>query len=101
MRNDFRLISPAICCFALCFLSAGPLFADDPDLAEALFNALAAWVPDNAAIYLDTPETNPAAVMLAERHGMTVVFETARMYAGCAPDLPMRRVFGVTTFELG
>ena len=79
----------------------GPLFADEPDLAEALFNALAAWVPDNAAIYLDTPETNPAAVMLAERHGMTVVFETARMYAGCAPDLPMRRVFGVTTFELG
>jgi hypothetical protein len=32
---------------------------------------------------------------------MTVAFETARMYIGRAPDLPMRRVFGVTTFELG
>jgi ribosomal protein S18 acetylase RimI-like enzyme len=79
----------------------GPLFADDPDLAEALFNGLAACVPDNDAIYLDTPETNTAAVALAERHGMTVVFETARMYARCAPDLPARRIFGVTTFELG
>ncbi len=79
----------------------GPLFADDPELAEALFNGLAASVPDNAAIYLDTPETNPAAITLAKRHGMTIVFETARMYAGSAPDLPMPRLFGVTTFELG
>jgi ribosomal protein S18 acetylase RimI-like enzyme len=79
----------------------GPLFADDPELAEALFNRLAAGVPRDVAVYLDTPETNPAAVALAERRGMTVVFETARMYSGVAPDLPMRRLFGVTTFELG
>jgi len=79
----------------------GPLFADDPDLAEALFNGLAACVPDNDAIYLDTPETNPAGAALAGRHGMAVVFETARMYAGRAPDVPVRRLFGVTTFELG
>jgi ribosomal protein S18 acetylase RimI-like enzyme len=79
----------------------GPLFADDPGLAEALFNRLTASVPSGAPVYLDTPETNPAAVALAQRHGMTVVFETARMYAGRAPDVPMHRLFGVTTFELG
>jgi hypothetical protein len=79
----------------------GPLFADDPSLAEALFDGLAASVPGDAAIYLDVPETNPAAQALARRRGMTVAFETARMYAGRAPDLPIRRVFGVTTFELG
>jgi ribosomal protein S18 acetylase RimI-like enzyme len=79
----------------------GPLFADDPELAESLFNGLVASVPRDAAVFLDTPESNPAAVALAERHGMTVVFETARMYTGRAPDLPMRRLFGVTTFELG
>jgi hypothetical protein len=44
---------------------------------------------------------NPAAVALAERHRMTIVFETARMYIGRAPDVPMHRLFGVTTFELG
>jgi len=79
----------------------GPLFADDADLADALFNRLAASVPRNARLYLDTPETNPAAVALAKRHGMTVIFETARMYKGPAPELPVERIFGITTFELG
>jgi|GEM_PF-3130153 len=38
---------------------------------------------------------------LAKRHRMTVAFVTARMYVGRTPDLPMDRLFGVTTFELG
>ena len=79
----------------------GPLFADSPEEAEHLFQALKARVPKGTPIYLDTPAANPAAVELAERYGMTVVFETARMYRGQSPDLPMDRVFGVTTFELG
>jgi ribosomal protein S18 acetylase RimI-like enzyme len=32
---------------------------------------------------------------------MMVAFETARMYRGKCPDLPLSRLFGVTTFELG
>jgi hypothetical protein len=32
---------------------------------------------------------------------MTAVFETARMYTGQAPALPLDRIFGVTSFELG
>ena len=42
-----------------------------------------------------------AARLLVERHGMTPVFETARMYTGTAPTLPLERIFGVTSFELG
>lgn len=79
----------------------GPLFADDPECAQALLNALVATLPNDATYYLDVPETNSAALTLAEKHRMTVVFETARMYAGPAPDVPIHRVFGVTTFELG
>ena len=79
----------------------GPLFADDPSTAQALFDALYASVPAGASLYLDVPECNEAAVGLAQRAGMAVVFETARMYAGPAPDVPLERVFGVTTFELG
>jgi ribosomal protein S18 acetylase RimI-like enzyme len=79
----------------------GPMFADDAELAEALFVALQARMPQDATIFLDTPETNPAAIALAQRHGMTVSFETARMYTGNFPELPMLRMFGVTTFELG
>jgi ribosomal protein S18 acetylase RimI-like enzyme len=78
----------------------GPLFADDADIADALFQALAAQAP-GAAVYLDVPETNAAAVMLAERHGMQKVFETARMYTRQPPAVPIGRIFGVTTFELG
>jgi hypothetical protein len=29
------------------------------------------------------------------------VFETARMYTAGAPALPLHRLFGITTFELG
>ena len=79
----------------------GPLFADDASCAEALFHALTMRVPAGAEVFLDVPEPNPAAVALAERHGMSPVFETARMYAGPAPKLPLTKLFGVTTFELG
>ncbi|WP_028223381.1 GNAT family N-acetyltransferase [Paraburkholderia oxyphila] len=78
----------------------GPLFADDADVATGLLRALAARMPGEL-IVLDVPETNPAAVALAERHGMTSVFETARMYTKDAPAIAIDRVFGVTSFELG
>lgn len=79
----------------------GPLFADSSELAENLFLALKARAPESAPIFLDTPAVNAAAVALAKRHKMIVTFETARMYTGKSPDLPISRLFGVTTFELG
>jgi hypothetical protein len=79
----------------------GPLFADTPGYAEQLFLALKAAVPAGAPIFLDTPAVNAAAVELAKTYHMTPVFETARMYKGSAPVLPLDNIFGVTTFELG
>ena len=79
----------------------GPLFADSAEFAQALFKSLATHVEPGAAIYLDVAETNPAALELAQRHGMTRVFETARMYTGDAPPIATERLFGITTFELG
>jgi hypothetical protein len=79
----------------------GPLFADDASAAEHLFVALSGSVPQDAPIFLDVPTINPGAVALAERHGMRIVFETARMYTQENPSLPMDRLFGVTSFELG
>ncbi len=78
----------------------GPLFADTADVAERLFAALTGRLY-GARIYLDVPEPNAEAVALARRHGLTPVFETARMYRGPAPALPLARTFGITTFELG
>ncbi len=79
----------------------GPLFADTPEGAEALFQSLIAQVPSEQTVYLDVPEVNGAAITLAERHQMTRSFETARMYTQTPPALPLDRIFGVTTFELG
>lgn len=79
----------------------GPLFADSPEWAEILFNALLSRSAHGAPVFLDVPECNPAAVALAERNGMHMVFETARMYTGPAPDVATDRTYGVTTFELG
>jgi GNAT superfamily N-acetyltransferase len=78
----------------------GPLFADDAGIATGLVRALAARIPGEV-ITPDVPETNPAAVALAERHGMSSVFETARMYTKEVPAIAIDRVFGVTSFELG
>lgn len=78
-----------------------PLCAERLELAEALFAALIAQVPVGDPYYLDVPETNPAAVVLAERHGMQLSFETARMYTGPVPELPIQRIFGITSFEIG
>ncbi|ACA18617.1 GCN5-related N-acetyltransferase [Methylobacterium sp. 4-46] len=78
----------------------GPLFADAPHGADLLFRALVAQV-QGAPIFLDGPEPNGQALDLAARHGLSPVFETARMYRGSAPDLPLSRIYGITTFELG
>jgi len=78
----------------------GPLFADDEQIAEDLFNSLAGKV-NGETVFLDTPEANPAAIALAKRHDMRMVFETARMYTKMPYFLPVRRIFGVTSFELG
>lgn len=79
----------------------GPLFADTPELAEQLFLALKAKASVGAPVFLDTPQVNSAAIEMAQRHNMIVSFETARMYRGQPPALPLDRLFGVTTFELG
>ena len=80
----------------------GPLLADDPGVADALFAALCAQVPAGDAVYLDVPQPNAHAVALAKVHRMQGVFETARMYAGGpAPACELDRVYGITSFELG
>lgn len=79
----------------------GPLFADHAEHAEALFQALCGQAAAGDPVFLDLPEPHRAAVALAERHGMRIVFETARMYLGQAPALPLDATYGITTYELG
>jgi hypothetical protein len=78
----------------------GPLYADDEGVAQVLFLRLATYA-SGGSVFLDVPEPNAAALRLAERNGLKPVFETARMYTGPLPNIPLPRLFGVTSFELG
>ena len=78
----------------------GPLFAERPDTAHDIFHGLTSSAGEQP-VFLDVPEPNRQAVKLAESHGMVPVFETARMYLNGDPGLPLEKIFGVTSFELG
>jgi len=79
----------------------GPLFAESPELAFALFSDLGASVASGAPLFLDVPAVNPSAVRLAELNRMRPVFKTARMYNKEFPPLPLDSIYGITSFELG
>jgi GNAT superfamily N-acetyltransferase len=78
----------------------GPLFADTPEDAAALFDALAVSA-EGSTVMIDAPEPNRPALSLAASRGLTEVFETARMYTGPIRPVSGGKIFGVTTLELG
>lgn len=78
----------------------GPLFADNPEIADTLFKHLAQHAKGQN-IFLDIPENNEAAVELTNRYKMVKVFATARMYLKEQPKLPINEIYGITSFELG
>ncbi|HEX7017852.1 MAG TPA: GNAT family N-acetyltransferase [Patescibacteria group bacterium] len=79
----------------------GPLFANNEEVADKLFRRMRAFVGKGTAIFFDVPEVNKKAVKLAEKYNMKPMFQTARMYTKDAPNVPLEKIFGVTTFELG
>lgn len=78
----------------------GPLFADTETNADLIFRKLATMA-GGGPVFLDIPEPNAAAKALCDRYNLKPVFETARMYRGPLPDLPISQIYGITTFELG
>ncbi len=79
----------------------GPLFADTPQAAEALFDALTATVDPAADVFFDVPEPRHAAHALATAHGLSPQSHTVRMYTGQVPPSDRNRTFAVTSLELG
>lgn len=77
----------------------GPVFASDQATARNLILDLAAGM--NGTVALDIPQANQSAVDLLTGFGMKRSFETTRMYRGPAPALPLDRIYGITSLELG
>lgn len=78
----------------------GPLFADNLKVAEELYKTCLNSAKEEE-VYLDIPVVNKNAVDLISKYNATYVFECARMYYGKPPDIDIRKVFGITSFELG
>lgn len=77
-----------------------PLFADTSEIAEELLKACSS-AAKGEYFYLDIPIVNEAARELVKKYKMEYVFECARMYYGTPPNVPVNKIFGITTFELG
>lgn len=78
----------------------GPLFADNYEVAEALYKACLNAAPSEP-VYLDIPVINEDANKLIKVYNAKYTFECARMYYGNFPKIATNKVFGITTFELG
>lgn len=100
MMHEGRLVGYGVLRPCQTGYKIGPLFADNRSTAEKLFQSLASQVTGET-IFLDVPEPNRAALALADEHGMTPVFETARMYSATPPPIALDEVFGITSYELG
>jgi hypothetical protein len=78
----------------------GPLFANEPDIAEALYGALCNHAI-GAPVALDILEPNQPAMNFAARLGMERGFTCERMYLKGDPGLPLDKIYGITSFEAG
>lgn len=79
----------------------GPLIAHDARTAKKLLQACLNASEAGETFYLDVPEPNAAALQLTNEYNMRMVFETGRMYNGKKPDVPLQKIYGITSFELG
>ncbi|MFJ6811666.1 GNAT family N-acetyltransferase [Streptomyces anulatus] len=79
----------------------GPLFADTPEDAAALFDALVDHLDPDEEVSLDIPGTHAASADLLRSRGLAAQFHTVRMYTGPVPETAEERVFAITTLELG
>ena len=79
----------------------GPLFAQTTLQARNLILGMCESIEPDALVYIDPPAQNTQAIELLESFGMEMVFETARMYKGGSPELPLASIYGITSFELG
>jgi GNAT superfamily N-acetyltransferase len=78
----------------------GPLFADDPDIAEELMGALSRMVLGHT-ISMDVPTDNPQALALAARHGLTETSSVVHLELGDVRPSPEGSVYAITSIEIG
>lgn len=77
-----------------------PLFADNAVIAENLLLSLAKNA-GSETLFIDIPDTNQECAQMKEKYSMKEIYAVNRMYSSGIPDLPIEKIFGITSFELG
>ncbi len=78
-----------------------PLVCDDPGAAEEILIALTSHFPEGTPYFLDVPERNKEAIMLAEKLNLTKINETVRMYTKEEQNIELNKVYSFTTNAVG
>ena len=78
----------------------GPLFADSTEVADALFQSFQ-LASQGMPIFLDVPDNNPPAIALCLKYKIRRSLSACACIMVSAPLLDHRRIFGITTLEVG
>lgn len=78
----------------------GPLQADHPDIASALFDALANFAGDEP-VSIDCPDQNPEALLLVRNKGLRQISTSIRIFRGDPPPDAPQLVYGRMSLALG
>lgn len=100
MRRRGQLTGFSVIRSCLSGFKIGPIFAEDEGTAWALLQG-SAICAEGASVHLDVPDSQSGFRTLLQAHGFQPGFQTARMYRGNAPAIDMRKIFAITTLELG
>jgi len=78
-----------------------PLVSDDPETAVEILTALTSHFPKEMPFFLDVPERNKQAVLLAERLNLKKINEIVRMYTKEEQNIELNKVYSFTTNTIG
>jgi ribosomal protein S18 acetylase RimI-like enzyme len=80
----------------------GPLFANEPGVADAIFRSLLATTPGQP-VFVNAPDesANPHITEFVQRYSLSETFRTARMYNKTIPQISLGQVYSATSLELG
>lgn len=94
--TGYGVIRPAPAAYRI-----GPLFADTPQDAEALFDTLTAHLEPGSGISLFAPEWQGITDAFFSARGLVEQFRLVRMYTGAVPETRAERIFAISSLELG
>lgn len=75
----------------------GPLFADNDDIAQALWSKALSSLPEGTGIHFNIIKGNKVTSRIAEEHNLDVIVNGTRLYTKNIIEFPLNNVYAMTT----